>query len=109
MEAGLSGGIRPHVGPVATVDIFYNPDEAFVPRMRSRGILALEMETSALYYLAARAFAAGEDARAATILTVSDVISEETTSEESYLPLDELERTVDQMIDLGLEAATALV
>ena len=63
------------------------------------------METSALYYLAARAFAAGDDVRAAAILTVSDVLSEDTTSEESYLPLDELERAIERMIDLGLEAA----
>jgi purine-nucleoside phosphorylase len=70
-------------------------------------VLAFEMETSALYYLAARAFAAGEDVRAATILTVSDVLSEEETSEGSYLPLSELEKAIDAMIEVGLEAASA--
>jgi purine-nucleoside phosphorylase len=66
------------------------------------------METSALYFLAARAFAAGEDVRAATILTVSDVLSEETTSEESYLDLADLQRATDQMIVVALEAASTL-
>jgi purine-nucleoside phosphorylase len=107
VDAAVQRGIRPHVGQICTIDVFYNPDAGFVPRMRARGILALEMETSALYYLAARAFAAGDDVRAATILTVSDVLSEETTSEQSYLPLEELERATERMFDLGLEAAIA--
>ena len=107
VDAATARGITPHVGQVCTVDLFYNPDPGFFGRMRERGILAVEMETSALYYLASRASAAGEDVRAATILTVSDVISGEATSEETYLPLDELERAVDRMIDLGLEAAIA--
>ena len=92
---------------MATVDVFYNPDADYVTKWRSRGVLAFEMETSALYYLAARAWAAGEDVRAATVLTVSDVLSEETTSEESYLPLEELETAVAPMIEVGLEAAIA--
>jgi hypothetical protein len=64
--------------------------------------------SSVLYYLAARATAAGDDVRAATILTVSDILSEEATSEESYLPLDELNRAVEKMIDAALEAGTSL-
>ena len=107
VDAATARGIRHHVGQVATVDVFYNPDADHVTKWRSRGVLAFEMETSALYYLAARAYAAGDDVRAATILTVSDVLSEETTSEESYLPLDELERAVQQMLEVGLEAAAA--
>ena len=65
------------------------------------------METSALYLLAARAAAAGADVRAATILTVSDVLSEDETSEASYLPLEDLDRAVQHMIEIGLEAAIA--
>ena len=107
VDAATARGIRHHVGQVATVDIFYNPDPDYVTRWRSRGVLAFEMETSALYYLAARAYAAGSDVRAATVLTVSDVLSEETTSEESYLPLGELDAVVERMIEVGLEAAIA--
>jgi len=106
-DAATARGLRHVVGNVATVDVFYNPDLDYVTKWRSRGVLAFEMETSALYFLASRAFAAGADVRAATILTVSDILSEETTSEESYLPLDELDRVVDAMIDVGLEAAIA--
>jgi purine-nucleoside phosphorylase len=106
-DAATRRGIRHHVGQVATVDVFYNPDPDYFSKWRSRGVLAFEMESSALYYLAARAFAAGEDVRAATILTVSDLLSEEDTSEGSYLPLSELEKAVDAMIEVGLEAAAA--
>jgi purine-nucleoside phosphorylase len=107
VDAAAARSVRHHVGQVATVDVFYNPDADYVTKWRSRGVLAFEMEASALYYLAARAWAAGADVRAATILTVSDVLSEETTSEESYLPLEELEKAVEQMIEVGLEAAIA--
>jgi purine-nucleoside phosphorylase len=65
------------------------------------------MESSVLYYLAARARAAGAEVAAATILTVSDVLSEDVTSEESYLPLDELNRSIERMIEVALEAGTA--
>ena len=107
VDAATARGRRHHVGQVATIDVFYNPDPDYVTRWRSRGVLAFEMETSALYYLAARAYAAGEDVRAATILTVSDVLSEEERPEETYLPLDELERATQAMIEVALEAAAA--
>jgi len=100
-------GLTPHVGQVATVDVFYNPDSDYFSKWRSRGILAFEMETSVLYYLAARARASGADVAAATILTVSDVLSEEATSEESYLPLDELNRSIERTIEIALEAGIA--
>ena len=100
-------GLAPHVGQVATVDVFYNPDSDYFSKWRSRGVLAFEMETSVLYYLASRACAAGADVAAATILTVSDVLSEEATSEESYLPLDELNKAIERTIEIALEAGTA--
>jgi purine-nucleoside phosphorylase len=108
VEAAEARGIRPFVGPVATVDVFYNPDEDYVSRWRSRGILGFEMESSALFYLAARAAAAGADVRAACVLTVSDVLSEEITSEESYLALTDLEAATDRMTEVALEAGTRL-
>ncbi|MGD0862452.1 MAG: purine-nucleoside phosphorylase [Candidatus Limnocylindrales bacterium] len=107
VDAAARRGQKPHVGQVATVDVFYNPDSDYVSRWRDRGILAFEMESSVLYYLAARAKAMGADVAAATILTVSDVLSEEVTSEESYLPLDELNRSIERTIEIALEAGTA--
>ena len=107
MDAAERHGQKPRVGQVATVDVFYNPDADYFSRWRSRGVLAFEMETSVLYYLAARARAAGAEVAAATILTVSDVLSEEATSEESYLPLDELNRSIERTIEIALDAGIA--
>jgi DeoD family purine-nucleoside phosphorylase len=107
VEAAEKRGLKPHTGQVATVDVFYNPSSDYFSKWRSRGVLAFEMETSVLYYLASRANAAGANVTAATILTVSDVLSEEATSEESYLPLDELNRSIERTIEIALEAGIA--
>jgi purine-nucleoside phosphorylase len=96
------------VGQVATVDVFYNPDADYVTKWRSRGVLAFEMEAAALFYLAARAAGTGADVRAACALTVSDTLSEEETSESTYLSLEDLERATDRMIEVALEAGTSL-
>jgi DeoD family purine-nucleoside phosphorylase len=93
-------GTAARVGPVASVDVFYNPEPDYTQRWRSRGVLAFEMEASALFYLAARA-----GVHAACLLTVSDVLSEEVSSEESYLPPDELARAVERMVDVALAVA----
>jgi purine-nucleoside phosphorylase len=85
---------------VASVDVFYNPDPDYATRWRSRGVLAFEMEASALFYLAARA-----GIQAACMLTVSDVLSEEVSSEETYLSPDQLAAAVDKMIEVTLIAA----
>ncbi|MDP8904605.1 MAG: purine-nucleoside phosphorylase [Chloroflexota bacterium] len=99
--------VNPHVGVVASVDVFYNPDADYAAKWRSRGVLAFEMEASALFYLAAREAGAGRDVKAGCILTVSDVLAEEVTTEETYLPLSELEAATVRMIEIALEAGTA--
>jgi purine-nucleoside phosphorylase len=43
--------------------------------------------------------------RAACLLVVSDLMSEEVSSEESYLSPQELDEAVERMIELGLKAA----
>lgn len=107
VDAVEAEGAAYHVGPICTVDVFYNPDADYFSRWAARGVLAFEMESSTLFYLAARAHAAGDDVRAATILTVSDVLGPNVTSEDSYLPLDELERRTATTIRVALAAATA--
>jgi len=107
VDASVATGAPYHVGPICTVDVFYNPDADYSSRWAARGVLAFEMESSALFYLAARAAAAGEDVRAATILTVSDVLGEGVSTEDTYLPLDELDRRIEVMLDIALAAATA--
>jgi purine-nucleoside phosphorylase len=107
VDAAAARGVTAAVGPVATVDVFYNPDEDYVTRWRSRGVLGFEMEASALFYLAARAQGAGQDVRAACALTVSDILSEEETSEGTYMSLADLEAATDRMIEIALDAGTA--
>jgi purine-nucleoside phosphorylase len=105
VDTALAAGIHAHVGPVASVDVFYNTDEDYATKWRSRGILAFEMEASALFFLASRARGSGADVRAACILTVSDVLGPQTSIEETYLPLSELEAATDRMIEVALDAA----
>ena len=107
VEAAEASGVPVHVGPICTVDVFYNPDPDYFSRWAARGILGFEMESSAIFYLAARASAAGADVRAATILTVSDVLGPNVTSESSYLPLDELARRTEATIEIALAAGTS--
>ena len=101
VDSAGTAGIAVRTGLVASVDVFYNPDADYTQRWRDRGVLAFEMEASALFYLAARA-----GVQAACVLTVSDVLSEEVTSEESYLSPEDLAAAVDRMVDVALEAAT---
>ena len=108
VDAARARGVQPHIGQIATVDVFYNPDDDYVTKWRARHILGFEMEAAALFTLASRAAAAGDDVRAACILTVSDTLSEEETSEGTYLSLEELERATDRMIEVALEAGASL-
>jgi len=101
VDAAAATGIAARTGLVASVDVFYNTDEDYAQRWRDRGVLAFEMEASALFYLAARA---GIDAACA--LTVSDMVGDEVTSESDYLPLEELDRAIDRMIGVALAAGT---
>ena len=72
-------GITPVVGNVLSSDVFYSDDTTQVEKWSKLGILAVEMESYALYANAARL-----GAKALTILTVSDslITKEETTAEE---------------------------
>jgi purine-nucleoside phosphorylase len=99
-HAAREADIPVHIGTVASVDVFYNNDADYTTKWRDRGVLAFEMEASALFYLSARA-----GVQAACVLTVSDVLSEEVTPEESYLPPEELDAAVDKMIEVALSAA----
>jgi purine-nucleoside phosphorylase len=102
VDAAAEAGIGTRTGLVASVDVFYNTDDDYAQRWRDRGVLAFEMEASALFFLAARA-----GVQAACALTVSDVLGDDVTTEESYLPLDELDRAIDSMIDVALAAGAS--
>ena len=78
VSAAREMGIDFHVGGVASGDLFYDETDS-LEHWKKLGILALEMETSQLYTLAARF-----NRKALSILTVSDMMdgSAMTSSEE---------------------------
>jgi purine-nucleoside phosphorylase len=102
VDAAMAANLETTTGLVASVDVFYNTDDDYAQRWRDRGVLAFEMEASALFFLAARA-----GVQAACALTVSDVLGDDVTTEESYLPLDELNKAIDRMIGVALDAGVA--
>jgi len=108
VDAARSINLPTHVGPIATVDLLYNPHPDYVAKWRARGILAFEMEAAVLFYLASRANAGGGEARAGCILTVSDVLSETQTTEQTYLSLVDLERASERTIGAALGAALSM-
>lgn len=90
-----------HVGPIASLDVFshYHPDPNFVRPWRDAGALAVEMEASALFYLAA-----ARRVQAACIGVVADVDSGEADQEHTYLTPEQLNAAVERMIDVVLAA-----
>lgn len=92
---GLDKGITLHVGNVFSSDMFYRDNQALVQKLTDYGVLAVEMETTALYSLAAK-----YGINALAILTVSDhlLTGEQTTSEER-------QTTFNEMITLALDVA----
>lgn len=113
VDAAAARGIKAVIGPVASVDVFYNTDDDYVSKWKSRGIVAFEMEAAALFFLAARAYAAGKDVKAGCILTVSDTLGETAagdieTTEETYMSLDDLEAATRRMIEIALDAGISL-
>lgn len=86
-----------HVGLVFSGDSFYPSRPELTARTVEYGVLAVEMEASALYTLAAR-----RGARALAVCTVSDhvVTGEETSAEER-------EHTFGDMVEIALEAMLA--
>ena len=93
-NAGIEKGLNLRVGNVFTEDVFYN-EFAEHEKWAQYGVLALEMESSALYTLAAKF-----GCQALSILTVSDhlLTGEVTTSEER-------QTTFNDMIVVALDAA----
>lgn len=94
-DIALKKDIPIKVGSVLTTDTFYHDDPDSWKHWANYGVLAVEMETAALYTLAAKF-----KVNALSILTVSDslVTREETTSEER-------QKTFNQMVEVALGLA----
>jgi purine-nucleoside phosphorylase len=86
-----------HVGPVFAADAFYTDRPDLFDRLADYGVLAVEMESAALYTIAAR-----YGARALTLLTVSDHIK---SGEHSSA--EEREQTFREMVEIALDAIIA--
>lgn len=68
-DKAVQAGLKIRTGNVFASDWFYHPDEAFIEKVQNMGVLAIDMESAALYALAQQ-----HKRRALTILSVSDVI-----------------------------------
>lgn len=89
-------GLRWHAGGIVSSDVFYHADglASYAP-LRAHGVLAVEMETSALYTLAAR-----HGAQALSICTMTDCL---VTGEE--LSSAERQSSLEDMVRLALDVA----
>ena len=92
VDAAATLGITMHVGSVASFDNFYTDRPDIFEKLARYGVLAVEMESAALYTVASRF-----QARALTLLTVSDHIKSglHTTAAER-------EQTFSEMIEIAL-------
>ncbi len=87
--------ITPHYGNIFTNDFFYEDPESLLPALQKMNILALDMESAALFTIAAQ-----NRVQALSILTVSDhvVNGGEMTSQDR-------QTSFNQMLELALETA----
>ena len=96
-RAAAELGQQVHLGTVFTSDAFYDSDAAAFDVLRAHGTLAVEMETAALYAIAAK-----EGARALALFTVSDhLLTHEAISS------DDRQLGFASMVELALATATA--
>jgi purine-nucleoside phosphorylase len=98
MMAAETHGAVPHVGPIITDDVFYHPDADRLAAWTAFGALAVEMEASALFTVAARS-----NLSAGAILTISNFVGAA-----AWLDPDDLRRSVDLAITIALDAAVRL-
>jgi purine-nucleoside phosphorylase len=98
VDVAAGRGVKMRVGPVLAADAFYNVRPDLYDALAEHGVLAVEMETAALYTIAAR-----YGARAVTVLTVSDLIK---TGE--HLNASDREQSFRHMVEIGLETAARI-
>jgi purine-nucleoside phosphorylase len=96
-DAAVNEGLSVKVGNILTADVFYRENMDMVKKLAGHGVLAIEMETTALYTIAAK-----HNVKALSVLTVSDHVftGEETSAEER-------QTTFNDMIRIALDAAIA--
>jgi purine-nucleoside phosphorylase len=98
VEAGRELSTPPHIGLIQTEDAFYATSPADVPALRERGVLAIEMEASALFLIAAL-----RGVQAGCVLVASNHIGDP-----QFVPDDVLQRGIEAMARVALEAGLRL-
>jgi purine-nucleoside phosphorylase len=98
VEAANAVGVAHHVGVIATEDALYAVREDWAARWQARGVLAQEMEASAIFTVAAlRGLEAGCVA-----------VASNAAGEHERLPDDGLQPAIDAMIRVALDASLTL-
>lgn len=98
VDAGTALGRAPHVGLIQTEDAFYATSPDDVPTLRARGVLAIEMEASALFLIARL-----RGVRAGCALVASNRIGDD-----AFVPPEVLADGVARMTRMTLDAMVAL-
>jgi len=92
INAAKEKNIPVKAGNILTSDVFYQENPDYYKKWAKYGVLCVEMETAALYTVAARFHV-----KALSLLTISDsLVTHETTTSE------EREQTFKEMIDIAL-------
>ncbi len=101
-EVAKEMGIHIRFTGVASVDVFYNPFSDYVQKLREKGLEAVEMETSLIYYLANRS-----KRQVASFLLVSDIVGggEEFTE---FVSDEAITQAMEKLIRCVLETAIRL-
>jgi len=99
VSAALLSGARHHVGLIATDDVLYADNSGWTDAWSARGVLAQEMEASAVFTVAAL-----RGLRAGCVLVVANNVGEHDRVADG-----ELQPSIDAMIGVALEAAVTLV
>jgi DeoD family purine-nucleoside phosphorylase len=105
VHAAKEMGQPMHVGPIVTSDVFYNTDAKQYERWSQRGILAVEMESAALFTVAAiGGIGKVSGVQAGCLVTVSDILVEGAFTR---IPAEEMQAAVDRMTRVALATVTS--
>jgi purine-nucleoside phosphorylase len=91
-------GMTTHVGSVLSADLFYNEFYDKNVKLGNMGVLAVEMEAAALYYLGAK-----HNVQTLGIMTISDSL----VNDEPDTTAEERQSTFTDMMKVGLETLIA--
>src|SRR5690606_27070581 len=99
VQTAEAAGLRYHVGNMLSTDTFYYPEPGMAGygNLPAHGVIGVEMESAALYTLAARF-----GRKALTVCTMTDsLVTEE------YMSADDRQASLREMVTLALDVAVA--